>query len=436
MKNVFKYISILSIVLISIIGCSNNSQKNHPITGSVIFIHPDGSGLGMWGALRLVKVGPDGLLNWDKIDNMGIYRGHLYNSASASSNAGATAHAFGIKPDYDAFGINPSNPIKSLSGKDYSIMTEAKLAGKSIAVINSGHLCEPGTAVYLANAPKRSMEDTIAAQIIHSGADIIFAGGEVMLLPEGVIGFHGEEGIRKDNRNLLEEARQLGYKVILTREELLSLPANTEKVLGVFAARNTFNDDTEENLKEAGLKNYDKNSPTLLEMTEVALKILKNKNKDFFIVIEEEATDNFSNYNNANGALEALSHADDAIGYAMKFVDDNPNTLLITAADSDAGAMQVIGLRDSTDFEIPVPERSSNGSPYDGSAGTNTLPFVSQPDQFGHQLRFLITWATSYDVMGGVVSKAYGFNSEYLPTNVDNTDIYRVIYRTLFGKEL
>lgn len=432
MKLYSRYTTILVFAILIIMSCSNDQQK----TGSVIFIHPDGSGLGMWGALRLVKVGPDGFLNWDKMDNLGIYRGHLFDCASASSNAGATAHAFGIKPNYNAFGINPYNPIKSLSGKDYSIMTEAKLAGKSIAVINSGHICEPGTAVFLANAPHRSMEDTIAAQIIHSGADIIFAGGEVMLLPEGVIGFHGEAGIRKDGRNLLEEAKQLGYNVILTRKELLDLPANTDKVLGIFAARNTFNDRTEEKLKEAGLQNYNENAPTLFEMTKVALSILKNKNKDFLIVIEEEGTDNFANHNNANGTIEALSRADDAIGYAMKFIKTNPNTLLITAADSDAGAMQVMGIRDSTKFDTPIPERSKNGSPYDGIEGTSTLPFIAKPDQFGQQHRFLITWATSYDVMGGVDAKAHGFNSEYLQNNVDNTDIYRIMYKTLFGKEL
>jgi len=83
-----------------------------------------------------------------------------------------------------------------------------------------------------------------------------------------------------------------------------------------------------------------------------------------------------------------------------------------------------------------VPERSKNGSPYDGIGGTSTLPFVAKPDRFGNELPFLITWATSYDVMGGVVAKAHGFNSEYLPNNVDNTDIYRLMYRTLLGEVL
>ncbi len=184
------------------------------------------------------------------------------------------------------------------------------------------------------------------------------------------------------------------------------------------------------------LPQYKISAPTLAEMTKVALKILKAKNNEFFIVIEEEGSDNFSNHNNASGALESLRRADEAIGVAMQFVDTNPNTLLITAADSDAGSMQVLGIRDNSEFDKPLPEFSNNGAPIDGVDGTNTLPFVSKPDKFGNNLRFKISWASDYDVMGAIAAKTYGLNSELLPNNVDNTDIYKITYKTLFGVDL
>jgi hypothetical protein len=34
---------------------------------------------------------------------------------------------------------------------------------------------------------------------------------------------------------------------------------------------------------------------------------------------------------------------------------------------------------------------------------------------------------------GTVIARAHGFNAGYLGVNVDNTDIYRLMYRTLFG---
>lgn len=46
---------------------------------------------------------------------------------------------------------------------------------------------------------------------------------------------------------------------------------------------------------------------------------------------------------------------------------------------------------------------------------------------------FGVAWATLSDVNGGIVSKAYGFNAEDLPATADNTDMYRLMYQTLFG---
>jgi alkaline phosphatase len=280
------------------------------------------------------------------------------------------------------------------------------------------------------------MTDTIAEQVIHSGTDIILSGGELLLLPQGVIGRHGKRGTREDNRNLIKEAKNLGYTVVYTRDELLGLPSQTEKVLGVFSAGHTFNDQTEEDLEAHGLPLYNRDVPTVAEMTQVALNILSNKRKEFFVVIEEEGSDNFANRNNAKGALEALRRADGAIGVALDYVQKNPNTLLITAADSNAGGMQVVSIRDSEEVEKPLSQSTSNGAPLDGIGGRGTLPFVAAPDQFGNRLRFGIAWSCFDDVAGSVIAKAHGLNSEVLPDNVDNTTIYRIMYATLFGIQL
>lgn len=402
-------------------------------TGGVVFLHPDGSAMAHWAALRLLEKGPDGLTNWDRLERMGFYRGHLRNSAVSSSNGGATVHAFGVKCDFDDYGIDPDQPITSLSGKDYSIMIEAQKAGKTIGVINSGHIAEPGTGCFLANVARRSMTDEITLQIINSGADVIFAGGEVYLLPEGVLGKHGQAGRRKDGKNLIELAEQLEYRVIYTRDELLALPGDVDKVLGVFAPGHTFNDQTEEDLREKNLPLYYERAPTLAEMTAAALNIFDRKGKDFLLIIEEEGVDNFGNRNNARGTLEALSRADSAIGVILNFTEENPNTLLLTAADSDAGGLEIVEVRDPKKFKQPLPPNLSNGAPLDGRDGTATLPFVAAPDQFDTSFRFGIAWAGYGDFEGSILARAHGLNAHLLPNNVDNTDIYRMMYATLFG---
>jgi alkaline phosphatase len=407
-----------------------------PSQGNVIFIHPDGSGVATWAILRILDKGPDGFLNWDRMDNLGVYRGHLVNSLSSSSNGAATVHSYGVKVPYHSYGTYENDSLTALSGLDKSIMEEARDAGMAVAIINSGHLCEPGSGAFMASYPNRNMTDTISIQIIESGADIILSGGETLLLPEGVMGIHGRPGKRKDGRNLILSAQELGYQIVYTRDELVTLSSETAKVLGVFAPGHTFNDYSEEYLREHNLPLYFETAPTVAEMLEVSLKLLKRRNKQFLLVLEEEGSDNFANENNAEGTLESLRRADSALGLAMKYIKKDPKTLLIVAADSDAGGMHLIGIRDHDKFETPLPPTVENGAPFDGRQGTSTPPFMAAPDRFGNQLRFGLCWASSDDLGGGVVAKAHGLNAHLLPKNVDNTDIYRMMYATLFGKWL
>lgn len=100
-----------------------------PKTGNVVFFHPDGMSLSHWDAVRLAKVGPDGLLEWDKMENMAVYRSHTKKYLGATSNAGATIHAYGVKVGIHSFGMDNGEPVVSASGKPFSIMVEAKRRG-------------------------------------------------------------------------------------------------------------------------------------------------------------------------------------------------------------------------------------------------------------------------------------------------------------------
>lgn len=424
-------ISTLLLIFVALNFAQTNIEK-----ASVIFIHPDGTGLSDWNALRILKVGPDNDLNWDKMNSIALYQGHIRNRVTASSNAGATIHAYGIKADVNDFGLIDDEIPVARSGKRLSIMKEAIQQGIFTGLINSGSIEEPGTAVFVSSNVKRENYIEIAKDVIQSGVDLIFCGGEDFLLPEGTKGVFSESGKRKDGLNLIEWAKSIGYKVIYTKEDLFNTSFDEKKILGVFAARSTFNDKTEEELKEKSLSNYYPTAPTVAEMTKFALEFLSRKGQ-FFLVVEEEGTDNFGNRNNANGKLEALSNADEAIGFALQFIDENPNTLLLTASDSEAGGMEVLGYEvENLSEDNLLPERDANGSPIDGREGTGTLPFISAPDKNGNRFPFAIGWSCLGDVTGGVVARAHGLHSEKMKGKIDNTDIYRFMYLGLFGKWL
>ncbi len=411
------------------------TQEEQPGLGSVIFVHPDGAGVSAWGATRVYSVGPDGDLNWDRLEQIGVYTGHMRTSMGATSHGGATSHAYGVKVAWDSYGMDGTEALTSLSQKPHSILLEAHEAGLTTALVNSGHIAEPGTGVFAASSPSRQDTDLISRQIIESGVDLILSGGEVLLLPEGELGRHGMMGVRTDSLNLIERAEELGYEVVYSRSELSVLSPATEKVLGVFAGYHTFNDYSEEDLRADELPLFKATAPTVAEMTDFALRFLEARDQRFILVVEEEGSDNFANANNAIGTLTALTRADEALGVALDFVDRNPETLLITAADSDAGGMQLFPIRTSNPnvaFMV-LPPTTRNGGVLDGIDGSETQPFMSMPDQFGERWPFAIAWASFDDNLGGVVARAHGLNAGLLPVKVDNTDIYRMMYATLFG---
>jgi alkaline phosphatase len=408
--------------------------------GSVIFIHPDGAGLNAWNACRLLIAGPNGKLAWDRLSRIGIYRGHCYDNPTATSQSGATTHAYGVRVSANSYGMNGQEPVKALSGFNGSIMQEALKQGKAAGIINSGHIGEPGTGVFLASSKARADVEKIAAQIITSGAEVILCGGEMYLIPEGQSGFHGV-GVRSDGKDLVAQAKELGYTVVYNSEQLTNLDlATVDKLLGLFAAKDTYNDMSEEELKAAGLPMYKEAAPDVADMMSAALTILSRRENGFILVAEEEGSDNFGNKNNAAGVMEALRRADRAYAEALRFLEQNPSTLILTTADSDAGGLQVIshGFSDGQTLlpEGQLPARMDNGAPLDGRSGCFSEPFMSAPDQNGQRFPFGISWASYIDVPGAILVRAAGLNCDKLAGDIDNSDIYRLMYRTLFGKEL
>ncbi|MBC8051065.1 MAG: alkaline phosphatase [Chitinophagales bacterium] len=428
--------------LLPVIGIALSAALTTPAIAAerndVIFYHPDGTGVAHWNAMRYLTVGPDGEINWDKLPGMAIYMGHMKDALTATSHGGATTHAYGVKVQADSFGLDGEAEITAASGQKMSIMLEAKAAGRAIGIVQTGQIAEPGTAVFVASTKSRKSVDEIALKVIESGAEVIMAGGEKFMVPEGVAGRHGK-GARKDKINVIERAKELGYTVVYTREELAALDlSKTDKLLGVFAHVNTFSDQPEEKNAAEGKPNYVPTAPTISEMGKAALTILSRDPDGFFLVAEEEGTDNMGNFNNAIGQLEALKRADEGVAVFHDYVKSKPNTLLLMAADSDAGGMQVIG-PDPDETKEALGEmnmRDSRGAMVDGAEPTAFKPFMSAPDRAGKSWPFAIAWPTRADVSGAILVRAAGANSDRVKGKMDNTDIYKLMYLTLFGREV
>jgi len=420
---------------------ASTSQPEHPHApadnrGSVIFIHPDGAGLPHWSIARARWGGPDANLAWDALPVIGLYRPHMRDSLAPSSHSGGTVHAYGVKVPQDSFGMDGAEIPMAASGRRMSLMREAAGAGLAIGVVNSGHLAEPGTACFLASVPKRTMYAEIAAQLLEGTPNVILGGGEALFLPKDTQGRHGA-GLREDGRNLVDEAQRAGYRVVYTRAELAALPAGTTHVLGLFARTSTYNDQPEETLAARGLPPYAPDAPSVGEMTAAALKVLSASPRGFFLAVEEEGSDNFSNCHNAAGMLEAMRRADEVVATARAFRATRPDTLVLVAADSCAAAPQLVAMPEKLGVIVrgkPLPATLPNDpATLDGIGGRSTVPFESAPDRAGVVFPFAVTWASLQDGGESTVVRAEGPNAADLSGTIDNTTLYRVMRKTLLG---
>ncbi len=282
--------------------------------GNAIFIHPDGMAASHFSAARAYWVGPDASLHWDRLPQIAVYRGHMSDSLTATSHGGATAHAFGHRvAGHASFGrdgdgtVFGGRPIRALSGFDGSLLREAAAAGYATGIVSDGHVAEPGTGAFAAEAADRDDWNDISLQLIagrtagDAPLQVILGGGERNFLPRGTRacgaaeagtavqdgiatypldcmvhtldwsrpgGSDGAFGIgriarseRGDGRNLLREASARGYLVLRTRAEFEAAAARLARdphwrprVLGLFAAHHTFNDRSEEELIAAGFR--------------------------------------------------------------------------------------------------------------------------------------------------------------------------------------
>ena len=278
--------------------------------GNAIFIHPDGTALNQWHAGRIYWKGPDGSLEYDKLPEIVVYRGHMSDRLTGTSNGGATTHAFGVKVQGpDSYGRDAGRDILALSGYPGSFLREAGCYGYPIGVINDGDIAgEPGTGAFLAETNTRGEPNEQTRQFLEGRPgfekgtdcdprtrrvenkgrgdrlpDVILGGGERFFLPidtplcrnlltpppadnlpltcaAHTDAFNGRGPARDDDRNLLELADKLGYVIMRTRAEFEAVKVRVKhdrsyapRILGLFSADDIFNDETEEALLNAGL---------------------------------------------------------------------------------------------------------------------------------------------------------------------------------------
>jgi alkaline phosphatase len=165
-------------------------------------------------------------------------------------------------------------------------------------------------------------------------------------------------------------------------------------------------------------------------MIAAAIAILEQDSDGYFLVGNEEASDNLAGENNAAALIEAGAGADRAIAAAQAAAARNPNLTVVVASDSDCGGVQASG--DDAVAGMRVRPRNENGAPEDGNG---RVPFLAAPDANGVRHPFTVRWASGGDNSGAIVARGLGPGAQVIHGTIDSTAIYQALHLGLFGPQ-
>ncbi|MEL6820234.1 MAG: alkaline phosphatase [Calditrichota bacterium] len=282
---------------------------------NVIFLIGDGMGFTQMTAGRIATYGVNSFLTIEKMPVTGIVHTHALDKLVTDSAASATALASGSKTRNGMIGMLPDGR------KTVTLMQLARDRGMKTALVSTSSITHATPASFMTHVISRKFEPIIAGQLIRSGVDVMLGGGKSFFVPKS-----DSISRRPDEKNLLEAAKNNGYQLVLNKNELANLSAG--KVLGLFAA--------------GGLKN-DAHEPSVNEMTQKALELIKGTDKGFFLMVEGSQIDWGGHANEPDYVIREMIAFDKAVKTALDFAKADGETLVIVTADHETGGMGLHG---------------------------------------------------------------------------------------------
>lgn len=402
------FLPTLLLAVLTFSGACSLQSSPENAESAIIFVG-DGMGTAHRSAIQLSTVGLGEDLEMNNLPHSGLSSTSPVGSETiiTDSGAGATAIASGVKTSNYAVGVDAEGERVT------TLLEQAKEAGKSVGLVTTSQVTDATPAAFAAHVEKRGDQSEIARQYLEeTKPDVVLGGGEDYWRPEKELGDSNsptedtEEGSRDSEEDLVEKARRLGYDYVTNAEELDA--ADGSKILGLFADGEMYRSGPEGEGAE-----YNPTVP-LHEMTRKAIEVLSENSEGFFLVVEEGAIDAMSHASNAELMLEAGQQLDKSVAVAKDYVESNPNTLLVVAADHETGGMSVEAL-----------DRGSENPVGPGEDG----PF-QVPDS---ELQFSIDWTTNDHTATDVPITASGPGADAIEGVYENTHLYVAIKESLFG---
>lgn len=242
----------------------------------------------------------------NQFKNHGLVTTHSANADVTDSAASGTALSTGEKTNNGYIG-------KDVNGNDITTMAEtAKATGKKVGIITDEDISGATPTAFTVHNISRSNTAELTSDMIKFKPDVLMGKDYNSTFPlldaDAQKIFYDEYIVAKDFRRF--------------KEKLDTDPECKKPFLGFLDGYST-------------VASYN-----LAQCAEVAFKRLKNDN-GFFLMIESSGTDKYGHSNNINGKLNSVVTLDRTVVAALRFMANNPDTLLIITSDHETGGVKL-----------------------------------------------------------------------------------------------
>ena len=336
--NKFKLFFLALTALTFIITVSCEPQKEKKAKYVFLFIG-DGMGLAQVTAseAHLAEVNDEEFSHFDfaEFPHTGISTTHAATRFITGSAAAGTALATGEKTAIGriSMDINADSALNTIAEK-------AKKLGMKVGILSSVSLDHATPAVFYAHQPSRDMYHEISLDLAASNFDF-FGGG----------GF--KDPVRGDV-DVVELAKENGFNYIDNEAGFDALQASDEKVIFV-------NPELTSGASMYYAIDQDEDYVTLAEITEKAINYLDNEN-GFFMMVEGGKIDWLCHANDAGATVQEVIDFSDAVDVAIEFYNQHPDeTLIIVTADHETGGLGMgsYSMKYETDYSLLQHQKTS-----------------------------------------------------------------------------
>lgn len=281
-----------------------NNDKNSTVKNIILLI---GDGMGV-AQVYSGYTGNYGALNLFNMLNIGFSLTWSADSYITDSAAGGTAMATGTKTNNRYVGVDSAGAPRR------AIPAIVKTLGIRSAVISAGDITDATPAAFYARQPERTWSEAIALDFLTSPVDILIGGG------------YNSFTKRSDNQDLFQQLQRKGYVV----------SGNFEAIDTITHDKFILLDDKAVVSKEKGRGDFLSRS-----LRKSMLTLRKNK-RGFFIMAEGAQIDYGGHANRMSYVVQEMIDFDQAVGEAMRFADEDGETLVIVTADHETGGLSLL----------------------------------------------------------------------------------------------